>query len=436
MIKILLLIDYSSEFDRKLLRGLVQYSKENGPWLFYRLPSYYSAMHGEQGILKWAKEWKADAIIGQWNNDTIDLQKELNIPVVLQNYHHRSVTYSNLTGGYKGTGRMAAQFFAKRMFRNFAYFGVKGVVWSDERCEGYRQEVKRIGGEFFSFESDKQEDEIRMEVSQWLQQLPKPVALFCCDDAHALFISETCRMNNIHIPEEIALLGVDNDELMCNISDPPISSIELEVERGGYSIGRLIHQQIKKEHGGTFNIVINPIRIELRQSTEKHNIKDPYILEFLGIPEQTDFSETELESRLIDHLQEFLLELGTGFAFVARQKRFTFEEDHFRVDLVFYNRLLQCFVLFDLKTEKLKHQDLGQMQMYVNYYDRYEKTDFENPTIGILLCPQKNDAVVELTLPENSNIFPSQYQLYLPDKKLLQKKLQEWIEEETGGEDD
>ena len=165
-------------------------------------------------------------------------------------------------------------------------------------------------------------------------------------------------------------------------------------------------------------------------------VKDPYILEFLGIPEQTDFSETELESRLIDHLQEFLLELGTGFAFVARQKRFTFEEDHFRVDLVFYNRLLQCFVLFDLKTEKLKHQDLGQMQMYVNYYDRYEKTDFENPTIGILLCPQKNDAVVELTLPENSNIFASQYQLYLPDKKLLQKKLQEWIEEETGGEDD
>lgn len=165
-------------------------------------------------------------------------------------------------------------------------------------------------------------------------------------------------------------------------------------------------------------------------------VKDPYILEFLGIPEQTDFSETELESRLIDHLQEFLLELGTGFAFVARQKRFTFEEDHFRVDLVFYNRLLQCFVLFDLKIEKLKHQDLGQMQMYVNYYDRYEKKDFENPTIGILLCPQKNDAVVELTLPENSNIFASQYQLYLPDKKLLQKKLQEWIEEETGGEDD
>ena len=152
-------------------------------------------------------------------------------------------------------------------------------------------------------------------------------------------------------------------------------------------------------------------------------------MEFLGLDEKTDLSETTLESRLIDHLQEFLLELGTGFTFVARQKRFTFEEDHFRVDLVFYNRLLQCFVLFDLKTEKLKHQDLGQMQMYVNYYDRYEKQDFENPTIGILLCPDKNDAMVELTLPKDSNIYASKYQLYLPDKKLLQEKLKQWIEE-------
>lgn len=158
-------------------------------------------------------------------------------------------------------------------------------------------------------------------------------------------------------------------------------------------------------------------------------VKDPYVLEFLGLDEKTDFSETTLESRLIDHLQEFLLELGTGFTFVARQKRFTFEEDHYRVDLVFYNRLLQCFVLFDLKTEKLKHQDLGQMQMYVNYYDRFEKQDFENPTIGILLCPDKNDAMVELTLPKDSNIYASKYQLYLPDKKLLQEKLKQWIEE-------
>ena len=158
-------------------------------------------------------------------------------------------------------------------------------------------------------------------------------------------------------------------------------------------------------------------------------IKDPYILEFLGLHEQPDYTENELESRIINHIQEFLMEMGKGFTFVGRQVRFTFDEEHFRVDLVLYNRLLRCFVLIDLKVGKLKHQDLGQMQMYVNYYDRFEKTEDENPTIGILLCSEKSDKMVELTLPKDSNIYASKYELYLPDKKLLQKKLQEWIDE-------
>ncbi|MCM1261077.1 MAG: PDDEXK nuclease domain-containing protein [Butyrivibrio sp.] len=164
-------------------------------------------------------------------------------------------------------------------------------------------------------------------------------------------------------------------------------------------------------------------------------LKDPYILEFTGVRERTEFSESELESKLLDHLQEFLLELGKGFAFIGRQVRFTFDEKHFRVDLVFYNRLLHCFVVFDLKTGELTHQDLGQMQMYVNYYDRYEKTADENPTIGVLLCQQKSDALVELTLPTDSNIYASKYELYLPNKKELQEKLKEWIAEETGDKD-
>ena len=159
-------------------------------------------------------------------------------------------------------------------------------------------------------------------------------------------------------------------------------------------------------------------------------IKDPLVLEFLGFPEKAEYSETELETRIIDHLQEFIMELGTGFTFVGRQKRFTFDEDHYRVDLVMYNRLLRCFVLFDLKIGKLQHQDLGQMQMYVNYYDRYEKTEEENPTVGILLCQDKNDAMVELTLPKDANIYAAKYELYLPDKKLLQKKLEQWLAEE------
>ena len=159
-------------------------------------------------------------------------------------------------------------------------------------------------------------------------------------------------------------------------------------------------------------------------------VKDPYILEFLGLPEQSVYSETELEGRIIDHLQAFLLELGTGFTFVGRQVRFTFDEKHFKVDLVFFNRILRCFVLFDLKIGELKHQDIGQMQMYVNYYDRFVKLKDENPTVGILLCQGKNDSLVELTLPEDANIYAAKYKLYLPDMKLLQEKLRQWLEEE------
>ena len=159
-------------------------------------------------------------------------------------------------------------------------------------------------------------------------------------------------------------------------------------------------------------------------------LKDPYILEFTGLQEQPKYSENDLETKLIDHLQEFLLELGKGFTFVGRQVRFTFEEQNFWVDLVFYNRLLQCFVLVDLKIGTLTHQDLGQMQMYVNYYDRYEKKDFENPTIGILLCRDKSNSIVELTLPKDANIYASKYDLYLPDKELLERKIQQWSDEE------
>ena len=170
------------------------------------------------------------------------------------------------------------------------------------------------------------------------------------------------------------------------------------------------------------------------QTIEKPSdvIKDPITLEFLGLKPDATYSESKLENAIIGKMQQFLLELGKGFLFEARQKRFTFDEQHFYVDLVFYNRLLQCYVLIDLKTDKLAHQDLGQMQMYVNYYDRYVKQDFEKPTIGILLCEEKNDALVELTLPKDANIYASAYQLYLPDKTVLQQKLREWIDEFEG----
>ena len=154
-------------------------------------------------------------------------------------------------------------------------------------------------------------------------------------------------------------------------------------------------------------------------------VKDPYVLEFLGLPEKSYYSESELERRLIEKLENFLLELGKGYTFVGRQVRLTFDEKHFFVDLVFYNRFLQCFVLIDLKIGEITHQDLGQMQMYVNYYDRFVKLDHENKTIGIILCKKKSDSLVEITLPENNNqIFASKYQTVLPNKEDLIKLIQ------------
>ncbi|CAA7392988.1 PDDEXK nuclease domain-containing protein [Chryseobacterium fistulae] len=164
-------------------------------------------------------------------------------------------------------------------------------------------------------------------------------------------------------------------------------------------------------------------------SDAKEIIKDPIFLEFLGLKRETSYYERDLESSIITHLQEFLLELGNGFSFVARQKRIHIEGDEFFVDLVFYNRLLQCFVIMEIKTTKLTHQDLGQLQMYVNYYDRIEKLPHENPTIGILLCADKNDAVVRFTLPENQKqIIASQYKLYLPTEQQLLKEVNKELE--------
>ncbi|SEP60471.1 PDDEXK nuclease domain-containing protein [Basfia succiniciproducens] len=168
---------------------------------------------------------------------------------------------------------------------------------------------------------------------------------------------------------------------------------------------------------------------EIMPTDAKQIIKDPMVLEFLGLQRESAYYEKDLEQAIITHLQDFLLELGNGFSFVARQKRLHLDGDEFFADLVFYNRLLQCFVIFEIKTHKLTHQDLGQLQMYVNYFDRIEKLPHENPTIGILLCADKNDSMVKFSLPENQKqIFASQYRLYLPSEKTLLEEMQKEIE--------
>ena len=205
---------------------------------------------------------------------------------------------------------------------------------------------------------------------------------------------------------------------------------EIEAYRNGWSkdeLGRQYGSFLYERLALSREDKVMRLALEGQQIEKPDDIfKDPYVLEFTGLPEESVYSETDLEKRLIDNLQMFLLELGRGFTFVGRQVRFTFEEEHYRVDLVFFNRLLRCFVLFDLKVGQLKHQDIGQMQMYVNYYDRKVKLEDENPTIGIIICKDKKDAVVEMTLPEDNNqIFASKYQTVLPSKEELRQLMSE-----------
>lgn len=204
---------------------------------------------------------------------------------------------------------------------------------------------------------------------------------------------------------------------------------EIEASGAGWSV-RELERQIGSALYERLALSRNKTRIRQLASqgqlitSPSDAIKDPYVLEFLGLEDRAAYSETDLETAIINKLEHFLLELGKGFLFEARQKRLSFEEDHFYVDLVFYNRLLRCYVLIDLKLDKLTHQDLGQMQMYVNYFDRYVKTEHENPTVGIVLCKRKKDALIELTLPQDANIYASQYQLYLPSKEDLRRQLE------------
>lgn len=175
--------------------------------------------------------------------------------------------------------------------------------------------------------------------------------------------------------------------------------------------------------------VLAVARNEKEPIAAKEIIKDPMYLEFLGLHREASYYEKDLEQAIITHLHDFLLELGNGFAFVARQKRLHIDGDEFFIDLVFYNRLMQCFVIVEIKTTKLTHQDIGQLQMYVNYYDRFEKRDFENKTIGILLCADKNNAVVKISLPEdNQTIIASEYKLYLPTEQQLIAEVKKEIE--------
>ena len=299
MIKILVLIDSATEFSRRFLSGLVRYAHENGPWIFYRLPLYYKMLYGEEGVLEQIKEWGIDAVIVQWEYREIKFLKKLDIPVFLQNYEDNADWFSKISGDYMEVGAIAANFFAQKRFKNFAFYGNKNFLWSKGRAEGYRIEVEKLGGNYYYFESEyltnSQWSRSHIKLNKWLSSLPKPVAVFACDDYFALQVAEMCKINHIDIPNEISLLGVDNDELICNLSYPSISSIVTDDENIGYVAGKKLHKLIINKKNIPFNIIKKPIRIEQRQSTEKYNIANKYILKIIEHLEKNFASDLSID---------------------------------------------------------------------------------------------------------------------------------------------
>ena len=283
MKKVLLLTDFSSAYSRNLLRGIVRYSREHEPWIFFRMPRYYREVHGDNGVVNWAKKWKADAIIAQLDNINLNNISKLKVPIIIQNYRDRANTICNITGDYIKTGVMAADFFLSRGFSNFAYYGFKDMIWSRERADGFKNRIEEAGFQVSVLNTKNRKDEDwsldATTVSDWLFSLPKPVALFACDDHFASQITEICKIYNIAVPDEVSVLGVDNDDLICNITDPPLSSIVLEVDKGGYQAGQILHQLMNGEIEQAIDIVIPPLRVELRKSTDKYAVNDKYILQ-------------------------------------------------------------------------------------------------------------------------------------------------------------
>lgn len=284
MIRLILLTDFTEAFAHNLLRGILEYSKGRDPWVVCRMPPSYKQTYGIPGVLKWAKKWEADAIIAQFDDDDeVELFRQNGIVALAQDFKSRFSVIPNITSRYELTGQMAADFFLQKGFRNFAFYGYKDVVWSEERCMGFRDRVteKGFGNSFFEYQKQPLENLWYYEsepLVDWIKSLPHPVALMACDDTQGNRIMEVCRVLGIHIPEEISVLGVDNDEIICSLSEPPLSSVSLNIAKGGYEAARLIDKLMQDKESAYEDVIIQPVTIVNRLSTDIYATDNPAIL--------------------------------------------------------------------------------------------------------------------------------------------------------------
>lgn len=306
MLRILLLMDLSREPNRCLLRGVTRYTIEHEPWEFFQLSSFVSSYSGRRGpsraeyneqILQKAAEIKADAILGNWPEIDLPAAKELGIPIVLRSVDKVYEDMPMLLGKYQKIGKMAADFFLSRNYRSFAFIGIANTFWSEERRLGYTEAAKAAGMDV-NYLLIKDTASSMNDTKEWLSSLPPQTALFACNDLIANYITDICRLCGIKIPDDISLLGADNDEFLCNISSPRISSIKLDFEREGYELAQRLEEAVEGKIESNFHVYLEPIDIVERDSTKRHSIKDPHIAKLVEYFDKHFKEDINLEKEL------------------------------------------------------------------------------------------------------------------------------------------
>lgn len=332
--KLLIITDFTESFAYKLLKGIVSYYRGKEQWTICRMPPSYKKHLGTEGVVNWAKNWGADAVIGQFaGDDEVSLFTQNGIVVVAQDYIRRFNGIPNITADYHGTGRMAAEYFIERGYRNFAFFGFRDVCWSDERYEGFKKAVEEAGyGDHLSayrmqdinalwyYELDR--------LSDWLKGLPKPVAIMACDDNQASNLIDACNSIGLKMPGEVSIIGVDNDEIICNLNTPSLTSIHVDIENGGYKTAELIDRIVNDRSTKVEDIVLKPVKVVSRISTASYATDDVQILNAIrfihqNLTKKISVSDVMKEAALSRRLLERRFKAVTGesiYQYISRNK--------------------------------------------------------------------------------------------------------------------
>lgn len=286
-VRLLFITDFTEQFAYRFLRGILNYSQRTEPWVVCKMPPAFKRQIGLEGVVSWAKTWRADVVIGQFDpEDDVTIFKKNGIIAIAQDYVSKFSQIPNITGEYEKTGRMAAEHLLARKFENFAFFGYNGVCWSDERYEGFRKTIEEAGfGENLHLYDRQNIDNMWYYdptcLNEWLKSLPKPIAIMACDDNQGNLLIQACHVCGFKIPFDVAIIGVDNDEILCNLSEPAMSTINVDIERGGYDTAAMVEKMVANPSYRGEDITLKSLNVIARVSSSLFATNDPSVLKVL-----------------------------------------------------------------------------------------------------------------------------------------------------------